>query len=224
MRPVSAVIFDLDGTLVRYRDVDFESSWGAIAHAAGVSDRSSALLRTYFHRKDAYAEWVAQDAALLAGIEVEQVLRHVLPAPYAAGVVAAMARLRGKHRLGILSSGVDLIANWVKEDLGLEFAVANRVLSEAGRFTGLSETRVDLWGKDRALRALAVEQGLRLRDICFVGDHINDIPAMKIAGLAVAANPKDAQVQRVADFVISDFEELPDLVDEWTTKRRGNGA
>ena len=55
MGKLDAVIFDLDGTLVRYHGVDFESSWGAVAAAAGVAERSQQLLRQYFPRKEAYA-------------------------------------------------------------------------------------------------------------------------------------------------------------------------
>ncbi len=214
-KAISTVVFDLDGTLVRYRGVEFESSWGAIAAAAGVGDRSEALLREYFPRKDAYAEWVAADAALLAGVPYARVAERVLPAPYADGVTEAVRTLRRRYRLGILSSGVDIVAEWVRRDLGLEFAVANRVHVRDGVFTGTSETIVSLWAKADALRLLAAERGIPLDEICFVGDHVNDIPVMRIVGMSVAANPKDTAVIEVADHVIERFDDLPRLIDEW---------
>ncbi|MCX6091643.1 MAG: HAD family phosphatase [Candidatus Bipolaricaulota bacterium] len=214
-RAITTVVFDLDGTLVRYRGVEFESSWGAIAAAAGVGDRSEALLREYFPRREAYSEWVAADAALLAGIPYARVAGRVLPAPYADGVKAAVRALRPRYGLGILSSGVDIVADWVCRDLGLDFAVANRVHVRDGVFTGTSETVVDLWAKDAALRVLAAERGIDLDEICFVGDHVNDIPVMRIVGMAVAANPKDDALADVADYVIERFEVLPRLVDAW---------
>ncbi len=217
-RAITTVVFDLDGTLVRYRGVEFESSWGAIAVAAGVGDRSEALLREYFPRRDAYAEWVAADAALLAGVPCAQVAARVLPAPYAQGVRVAVRALRSRYHLGILSSGVDFVADWVRDDLGLDFALANRIHVRDGIFTGTSETLVNLWAKDEALRALAAERSLDLQEICFVGDHVNDIPAMRIVGLAVAANPKDASVAEIADYVIDRFDDLPALVDAWPSR------
>jgi phosphoserine phosphatase len=117
--------------------------------------------------------------------------------------------------MGILSSGVDLVADWVREDLELDFALANRIHVFEGRFTGTAETLVDLWAKDRALRALAAERGVRLDEICFVGDHVNDLPAMRIAGLAIAANPKDPAVGEAAWRTIRDFAELPALLEDW---------
>jgi phosphoserine phosphatase len=209
---LDAIVFDLDGTLVRYRGVEFESSWGAVAEAAGVSDRSRALLREYLPRPDAYAEWVSKDVALLTGVAVADVAEAVLPAPYADGVRTAIGALRGRFRLGILSSGVDLVADWVRDDLGLDFAVANRLAIADGRFTGASETLVDLWQKGEAMRRLAEAYELDLSAVCFVGDHLNDVPVMEIVGLAVAANPKDDRVCAAADHVITRFDRLPELI------------
>lgn len=212
MRKLDAVIFDLDGTLVRYHGVDFESSWGAVAAAAGVDDRSRQLLREYFHRKDAYAEWVSEDAKLLAGISVSQVAQQIFPPPYAQGVLEAVKELHGRYTMGILSSGVDLVANRVAQDLGLSFAWANRLAVADGRFTGMSETVVDLWSKGEVLERLAAERGLALDRICFVGDNVNDLPVLERVGLAIAANPKDEQLRAVVDHVIDDFAVLPELI------------
>lgn len=213
MGKISAVIFDLDGTLVRYHGVEFESSWGALSAAAGVSEQSTVLLNEYLPRRDAYPEWVAKDAALLTGIPVSQVTEQLLPAPYADGVVAAIEVLRGRYRLGILSSGVDLVADWVRDDLGLDFALANHLEVADGCFTGGSETRVELWAKDEAFRALLAKHDLTESEVCYVGDHVNDIPAMSLAGLAIAANPKDRRLTEICDHVIENFAQLPGLID-----------
>ena len=212
MRRIELVVFDLDGTLVRYHGVEFESSWGAIAAAAGVREESERLLAEYLPRRDAYRRWVEEDAALLAGVPVSQVAAQIFPPPYARGVREAMDRLRGKYRLGILSSGVDLVADYVKADLGLDFAFANRLLVEDGRFTGESELVVDLWSKDEVMRRIAAEYRVRLEEICFVGDHVNDIPVMRIVGLSIAMNSKDDDLSRIADYVIDDLALVPEII------------
>jgi phosphoserine phosphatase len=212
VRRLDAVIFDLDGTLVRYRDVDFESSWGAIAVAAGVGEAASRLLESYLPRRDAYPEWVREQAHLLAGVPVRRVEAEIFPPPYARGVPQAIEALRREYVLGILSSGVSLVADRVADDLGLSFAWANRLDVEDGCFTGTSHTLVDLWSKADALRQLAEERAWSLDRICFVGDHINDLPVLRKVGLAVAANPKDDALAAAVDHVIHDFEELPRLI------------
>ncbi len=221
MRRITAVVFDLDGTLVRYHGIEFESSWGALAVAAGVGEASQRLLAEFLARADAYEEWVAKDAALLAGVSLSRVESTLFPAPYAVGVPEAIERLRGRFRLGILSSGVDLVAEWVRDDLGLDFALANHLTVVAGRFTGESETRVALWSKGAAFERLAAEHGLDPTEICYVGDHINDLPAMRVAGMAVAANPKDPELVEACDHVIEDFAELPDLIDAFVGDQSG---
>jgi 3-deoxy-D-manno-octulosonate 8-phosphate phosphatase (KDO 8-P phosphatase) len=45
--------------------------------------------------------------------------------------------------------------------------------------------------KAAALRAFAERRGLDLTEICFMGDDVNDLAAMKLAGLAAA--PADAR-------------------------------
>ena len=215
MGHILAVIFDLDGTLVRYRGVEFESSWGAIAAAAGVQEESKRLLSEFLPRPDAYPEWVRRDAALLAGVPVQELTRKIFPPPYAAGVPRAIGRLQERYRLGILSSGVDLVAEHVRADLGLEFAIANRLFIEDGRFTGKSEMLVDLWQKDEVLQQVAIEHDLALSQVCYVGDHLNDIPVMRIVGLSIAFNPKDGELARIADVVTHDFAQIPDIIEEF---------
>ncbi len=217
MPALEAIVFDLDGTLVRYHGVAFESSWGAIAAAAGVAAAAGALVHEYLTRTEAYAEWVAKDAALLRGLAVSTVAAAVLPAPYAAGVREAVEALRGRYRMGILSSGVDLVADSVRQDLGLDFAWANHLETEDGRFTGRCKTHVDLWRKDEAMHRIAEEQGFPVSRVCFVGDHLNDVPVMRIVGLAIAANPKDERVRDVARHAIEDFSELPALIDRFAS-------
>lgn len=219
---LSTVVFDLDGTLVRYHGVEFESSWGAIAAAAGVQEASERLLRAYLHRHDAYADWVREDAQLLTGVPVAAVMARIFPPPYSTGVPRAIERLRGRYRLGILSSGVDLVADRVSEDLGLDFAVANRLRIEGGLFTGESEMIVDLWQKDEVLKRLAREWGVALSEICFVGDHINDISVMEVVGLSIAFNPKDERLERIADHVVHDFASIPELVETFQNVESGS--
>ena len=213
---ISTIVFDLDGTLVRYHGVKFESSWGALAAAAGMTEPSRALFEEYFPRKDAYAEWVAKDAQPLTGVPLSVVSKTLFPAPYARGVAEAVERLRHDYRLGILSSGVGLVADWVRDDLGLEFARANWLEVEDGQFTGRSETRVPLWHKGECFERLAEEEGFLLSEACYVGDHVNDLPAMDRAALAIAANPKDARVADACAHVVTDFSELPALVKAYT--------
>ncbi len=52
--------------------------------------------------------------------------------------------------------------------------------------------------KASALRLFASQHGLDLSQVCFMGDDVNDLPALEIAGLAVApANANEAVCRKV---------------------------
>jgi 3-deoxy-D-manno-octulosonate 8-phosphate phosphatase (KDO 8-P phosphatase) len=66
---------------------------------------------------------------------------------------------------------------------------------------GIADVAKNCKDKARALRMFAERWKLDLAEICFMGDDINDVPAMELAG--VAASPADAlpvALER-ADFV-----------------------
>ncbi len=56
---------------------------------------------------------------------------------------------------------------------------------------GLEDCTKGCRDKAQALRAFAGRRGLALTRICFMGDDVNDLPAMEIAGFSAA--PADAQ-------------------------------
>jgi len=55
--------------------------------------------------------------------------------------------------------------------------------------------------KESALRAFAESRKLDLSGICFMGDDVNDLAAMKIAGLSAAPANAHASVLAIAGFV-----------------------
>jgi len=74
----------------------------------------------------------------------------------------------------------------------------------------IGEVEKNCKNKALAIQRLAERRGFNLSEICFMGDDINDIPAMEIAGLAAApANAHPEALQR-AGFI--------------ATRSGGNGA
>lgn len=212
---IKAVIFDMDGTLVQY-DGPFQSSWDAIGYAAGLRAEWDRLMEYYFPRKELYWEWMDANAQLLKGIAVEKVLAKILPPPYTPGVRETISQLKQKYRLGILTSGLDFIAHYICQDLGMNFYLANGLRVRDGVFTGECERRVYLWTKDQHLRELCQREGLDPKEVCFVGDHLNDIPVMKSVGLAIAFAPKDPELIKAAHVYTEDFREIPELIAKCT--------
>ena len=210
---IRAVIFDMDGTLVQYEG-PFQSGWDAIGYAAGLKKKWDRLMEYYFPRKELYWEWIDANAQLLKGGSVEMIRQRVLPPPYTPSVREAIAHLKGKYKLGILTSGLDFIAEYICADLGMDFYLTNGLKVRDGVFTGESERHVYLWTKDKHLRELCACQGLDPKEVCFVGDHLNDIPVMKTVGLAIAFAPKDPELIKAAHAHTNDFREIPKLIEQ----------
>jgi len=66
---------------------------------------------------------------------------------------------------------------------------------------GISEVYRDCKDKAGAVRDFAAHNGLQLTEVCFIGDDVNDVPAMEICGLAVAPANAQAAASAVASIV-----------------------
>ncbi len=90
---------------------------------------------------------------------------------------------------------------------GLRFVIITGeegpLLGALARKFGFEEVRGNCRNKAGALRDYARDQGLALEAICFLGDDINDLPAMAIAG--ASASPCDAHpsVLAAATWILS---------------------
>jgi phosphoserine phosphatase len=57
-------------------------------------------------------------------------------------------------------------------------------------------------GKAQALRAVALRESIPLSRCAFVGDSSNDVWIARLAGFAVAWNPRSAELEAAADAVV----------------------
>ncbi len=210
--PIKLIACDMDGTLVQYESGDFQSSWDAIGKAAGKWPEWQDAVAKYYerarHHPTVYEEWLKHNAGLLQGVKIDAVAEKIFPIPYSPGVKDFFSETRGKCLRGILTSGVDLVAERIKKENSLEFCLANLLRVNEGEFTGEAFSTVGLQQKGERLRMLADINNISLLDVCYVGDHENDIPALEMAGLPVAFNPKREEVRKKAKVVINDFREL----------------
>jgi 3-deoxy-D-manno-octulosonate 8-phosphate phosphatase (KDO 8-P phosphatase) len=88
------------------------------------------------------------------------------------------------------------------EDSPLVDRFANRM--------GITDVAKGSKDKAAAVRRLAEQHGLALADICFMGDDVNDLPAMELVGVAAAPADAHPSVLRRAGFI--------------ATRGGGNGA
>jgi HAD superfamily hydrolase (TIGR01490 family) len=106
-------------------------------------------------------------------------------------------RLRG-DRTAILTSSTIYIARLAAAELGIDDAVAPRMIVQDGYFTGECEEPLCSGpGKIVHAGALADRAGVRLDDCAFYTDSYTDIALLERVGTPVAVNP-DPRLRRVA--------------------------
>ena len=104
-------------------------------------------------------------------------------------------------------SFLDIMAVSLGRKAGLTFALISGEDSPVlDRFAAKMDIR-DVFKscKDKvaALRSFAEKNGFDLADVCYMGDDVNDLPAMRVAGLSAAPASAHESVKRVATIVTS---------------------
>ncbi len=209
---IKLIVFDLDGTLVKYENSIWYGSWDAVGYAAGLKSEFDELTAYYLSRLDLYEDWVRANAELLRGTSVQEIEKKIFPPPYSRGVWEVMPILTHRYKTMILSSGVDIVADRVRDELGIELCLSNRLLRSDGLFTGKAICRVPLQHKLKILREEVERLQINLDEVCAVGDNENDISVLRSVGLGVAFEPRTEEVSEAAKVSIEDFRELPDVL------------
>lgn len=191
------VIFDLDGVLV-----DIDSSWKRIHEAFGVDNEVN--FQKYLKGKINFKEFMRSDIILWNKPKKEQIAKILDKVPLMYGSKETVMKLKKNgYRIAIISSGISILADRVKEELGIDYSYANKLLIENdGRLIGEGEEVVTLINKDIILKRLAKAERITTNQCTVIGDSKFDISLFKNAGLSIAFNAKDDLVKETADIVI----------------------
>ncbi|MFH0897702.1 MAG: KEOPS complex subunit Pcc1 [Candidatus Bathyarchaeota archaeon] len=193
------VVFDLDGVLV-----DIDSSWELIHRDFGTDNEEN--FKRYLRGEINYGEFMRTDIALWGKVNIKQVRRildkvHIMKA--APKVVEELKKAGCKT--AIISSGISILADRVRETLKIDHSYANKLLTdEKGWLTGECEEIVNLHSKGTVLKRLAEEEGMSLKQCAAIGDSKFDISLFRMAGLSIAFNTRDKEAEKAADLVIDD--------------------
>lgn len=211
MKSEKIIIFDMDGVLT-----EETSSWTAIHQYFRVDNTQN--LNAYMNGKINYKEFMRRDIATWPNkthiSQIEKVLSNLKVVPGAEETVKNL-RVKGYNKIGLVSAGLDLLANKVGDRLGIDYILANGLkVDEKGYLTGEGICRVVLIRKDKVLNNLAKNLEIPLSNFIAIGDSKYDISMLKVAGLAIAFNPKDEEIKKVADVVIesNDIRKILDYV------------
>jgi phosphoserine phosphatase len=155
-----------------------------------------------------YDEWLRLDVALWKGVSQTEIEALFRQNPYLPGAQTTVRALQQAGvKIAVVSTGLHLHAEQVREELALDWVCANEILFQDGQATGEARTRVPEDGKGQIVAQLQAEFGIEPGECLAVGDGMSDAAMFERVWVGVAVNPSSEQVRASADLVL----EAPDL-------------
>jgi len=186
---VKVAFFDCDGTLTNVK-----SSWEYLHRKLNIWDNNADRYQALFREgKISYYEFCRRDALLWKGLSISSVFGLLQDIPYNSGsfeVVRALKR-RGVFTI-ILSTGLSLLVEKVRSDLGFDMALSNELLSEGDLLTGEIRVNVEFDKKGREVEKILKHCGLRRTEACAIGDGEGDAGMFEAVGLAIRFRSYDS--------------------------------
>ena len=150
---------------------------------------------------------------LLEGTSIEDIEKVADDLPLMVGAEETINSLKEKDvDVAIISGSFDVVADNIKDKLGVETVYTNSFTVEDGKLTGEVTGPLVSGSKLDVLKDHVEEAGITLDDVVAVGDGANDISMIESAGCGIAFNAKDS-VKEIADIVVEE-KDLTKVLDE----------
>ncbi len=197
---IKAVFFDCDGTLTKVK-----SSWEYIHRKLNIwNDYADEYQMLFRQGKIDYEEFCRRDALLWKGLKVAEVMEIIQEIPYQEGAKEMVGALR---KMGvftvILSTGLSLLVEKVREELGIQMSLSNDLLAKDGLLTGETKINVQYDNKGFWVDKILRQKGLERANSCAVGDGEGDRGMFESVGLSIMFSP-DSNVRCSPDYTIHD--------------------
>nr|CAG8446237.1 3521_t:CDS:2 [Entrophospora candida] len=180
------VVFDMDSTLIQQEVID------EIARLAGVVN--DAITELAMNGEIDFKESLKRRVLLLKGtsVDVIEIVKKNLTFTEGAHFLCKILKKIG-FKLAVISGGFIPLANYVKSELGLDYAFANELKVSPDGLTLTGETIgpiIDGQRKAELLEVIAQAEGVALNQVIAIGDGANDLWMLSKAGLGIAFNAK----------------------------------
>jgi len=200
-------LFDLDGTLTRER-----SAWEYIHRRLGVWEGDAERYQEAFLRGEIdYYRFCELDAAVWKGMKVSAVRQILREIPLYEGIEGLLGYFKSRGiRLGIISSGLSLLSDWMRKKYGFDYAVANELGITGGVLDGTIRIHVHYDQKAKWVQDAQERFRAKKNEILAVGDSLGDLTMFQMAGFSIAFNSRSTRLNEAADLSIrsSDLRDL----------------
>jgi phosphoserine phosphatase len=208
-------MFDMDGTLIQDRGIF------VIAEKKGFKDEL--IKKINENRMDFYQRSI-DIAKLSRGLNKKEILKIFRSIKLSENVEEIITSLK-KHNIktAIATDSYKLLADDLKDRLGIDYTFANNLITNGDIITGEleihnKELEQDFYSgkiysicKSCALEQLCNELGIHINESIAVGDGKVDIGMIKKAGLGIAFNAPE-EVQKNADIVTNDLRKILEYI------------
>jgi len=185
---IKVAFFDCDGTLTKARN-----SWEYLHRKLNIWDKQAERYQALFREgKISYYEFCKNDALLWKGLPVSSVVSLLKDITYHSGAYEVVKALKKRGILTvILSTGLSLLVERVREDLGIDMSFSNELLSESGHLTGEIKINVGFNKKGYLVKKILGDIGVSRKEACAVGDGDGDTSMFEEVVLAIGFHPQD---------------------------------
>jgi len=210
-RRYKLAVFDMDGVLI-----DHVSSWTWVHDKMDVNNDEA--FKLFREGKISETEFIRRDIGLWLGKDPKMNIRDIINAlhdiPLIPGIQETVAALSHSGiRSVIVSGGIEEAARMIADEFYFDDHAANSILThQDGTLTGEGTVNVDLRDKGVVTREFMKKYDAAKEETVAVGNSYTDVKMLEAAGLAIAFNPIDEDVVKVADHVIKS-RNLSDILD-----------
>ncbi|HEY6880665.1 MAG TPA: phosphoserine phosphatase SerB [Polyangiales bacterium] len=188
------IVMDMDSTLIQQEVID------ELAVTLGVQQQVSAITERAMNGELDFDQSLRERVRLLKGTPVSalsDVLARIELTPGAADLVRVLRRLG--YRTAVISGGFIEVVEPIRQQLGLDYAFANKLEAHDGVLTGeVVGTIINRQRKAELLEQIAKTERIELDQVIAVGDGANDLDMLARAGLGIAFNAKRTVQERAA--------------------------
>ena len=198
----------MDGTLTKER-----SLWEFIHKSIGRWYGDAEKYQVQFHNNEiSYDEFCRLDAQIWKGMNLSKLNAIVNSVPFYEGIESLTSHLKDHGmKLALISSGLSVLSDMVKERYSFDFAIANDLICDNGTLTGEVRTNVHFDKKAFWVERIMDNYSIKGEEIIAIGDSIGDKEMFEIAGFSVAFNPSTEKLKSMTDAVVHS-ENMADII------------
>lgn len=204
---IKIVVFDLDNVIIDGEAID------EIGKLANVENEIAEITEKAMQGEIDFETSIKDRVKLLEGTSIEDIQKVADELPLMDGAEETVKALKDEDlKVAIISGSFDVVADVIKDKLGLDYVYTNSFIVEDGKLNGEVEGPLVSGTKLDVLNDLVSNEDISLEEVVAVGDGANDISMIEAAGTGIAFNAKPS-VKEIANIVV-DEKDLTKVLEE----------